>query len=227
LGNQRVRAKNLGLECFVDVDDDDLYGKLMERQEKIHSVAAAFRKLNQQLRKNGRTMFSGKSGNAINQLFATHSFDPEDKYVIAFRKPSKPSKLTQNKKSFTLSNIYVAAARLEIIDGIPKSYLPLATVVGPGKTTSFSPVIVDIVKTFAAIFGTNFVVIFDFKKQKLGFVRESEPVLKDLAKFCSLMPSSFQIDQWNEYACFHKFNPLFKTISGTNSELFFNGSKRI
>jgi hypothetical protein len=165
LGNQRVRAKNLGLECCVDVDDDDIYGKLMKRQEKIHSLAAAFWKLNLRLQKNGRTMFSGKSGNAINQLFAAHSFDQEDKYVIAFRNPSEPSKLTQNKKSFTLSNIYVAAARLEIIDGIPKSYLPLATVFGPGKTKSFSPVIVDIVKTIAAIFGTNIVVIFDFKNK--------------------------------------------------------------
>jgi hypothetical protein len=209
--------KILDLECCVDVDDDYLYGKLMERQEKIHSVAAAFWKLNQRLQKNGRTMFSGKSGNAINQLFAARSFDQEDKYVIAFRNPSKPSKLTRNKKSFTLSNIYVAAARLEIIDGIPKSYIPLATVVGPGKTTSFSPVIVDIVKTFGAMFGTNVVVIFDFKKQKLGFVRESESVLEDLAKFCSLMPSSFQIDQWTEYDCFQKFNPLLETISGTSS----------
>jgi hypothetical protein len=92
LDNHRARAKNLRLECLVDVDDDDLYGILLERQEKIHSVAAAFWKLNQRLQKNGRTMFSGKSGNAINQLFAARLFDQKDKYVIAFRNPSKPSK---------------------------------------------------------------------------------------------------------------------------------------
>ena len=33
--------------CCVNVDDDDIYGKLMERQEKSRSVATAFWKLNQ------------------------------------------------------------------------------------------------------------------------------------------------------------------------------------
>jgi hypothetical protein len=89
LDNHRARAENLRLKCLVD---DDLYGKLMERQEKIHSVAAAFWKLNQRLQKNGRTMFSGKSGNAINQLFAARPFDQEYKYVIAFRNPSAKQK---------------------------------------------------------------------------------------------------------------------------------------
>jgi len=45
LDNHRVRAKNLRLKCLVDDDDEDNYGILLERQEKIHSTAAAFCKL--------------------------------------------------------------------------------------------------------------------------------------------------------------------------------------
>jgi hypothetical protein len=62
-----------------------------------------------------------------------------------------------------------------------KSYLPLVTVVGPGKTTSFSPGIAQIVQTFYDIFGQDIVVLFDFKRQKIGFVRESKKVKKELA----------------------------------------------
>ena len=96
--------------------------------------------------KDCRTMLSGKSGHFINQLFAARLFDQDEKFVIAFHDPNKQIKLTTNKYSFKLSNIYVAAARLEIIDGVVKSYLPLATVVGPGKTISLSPMIAKIVK---------------------------------------------------------------------------------
>jgi hypothetical protein len=228
LDNQRVRAKNHKLQCIIeeDTDEDDFYHKFLTRQDQVHQVATGFTKLYQRLQKNGRTMLSGKSGHFINQLFAARLFDQDEKFVIAFHDPNKQIKLTTNKYSFKLSNIYVAAAHLEIIDGVVKSYLPLATVVGPGKTTSLSPMIAKIVKAYLQIFGDNVVVLFDFKRQNIGFVRESKSVLKNLAGKCSLVPSSFVMDQWKEYDVFQKSKKLLKTsISGTSSELFFNGSK--
>jgi hypothetical protein len=88
--------------------------------------------------------------------------------LVAF--PQKPRALSL----FHQEKIHsVAAAFWKLYQRIQKKWR------SPGNTTSFSPMIVDIVKAFATIFGTNIVVPFDFKRQKLGFVRES---LKELAK---------------------------------------------
>jgi len=107
-----------------------------------------------------------------------------------------------------------------------KSYLPLATVVGPGKTTSFSPMIADIVKRFFKVFGEDIVVLFDFKRQKLGFVRESKSVLENLASKCSLVPSSFVMDQWSPYDYFYKLDPVVALgpISSESEGYYFNES---
>jgi hypothetical protein len=91
LDNQRVRTENLKLECAIEeIEDLSWYPILFKRQDEIRSVAAAFLKLYQRLRKNGQTMLSG---NCINQFFEAFPIDQNQKYVIAFHDPKEKNQI--------------------------------------------------------------------------------------------------------------------------------------
>jgi len=187
LSNIAKRSKNTKIECNVSdsqglvQNGDALYVMLHQNQSDLQDISAAFQKLYDRLKRNARTMLSGKSGEIFNKFSQSIGLGQDNKYVICFHDPNKAIKLMGVKKdSQKLANIHVAASNLKFTEGSLQSIQPIETIVGKGKTTSFCPKIVKLVQTYSKIFDNNGLVLFDMKTQRLGYAKATREVLLSL-----------------------------------------------
>jgi hypothetical protein len=235
LSNIAKRSKNTKIECNVsDSQDlvkngDALYVMLHQKQSDLQDISSAFQKLFDRLKRNGRTMLSGKTGEIFNKFSQSIGLGQDKKYVICFHDPNKAIKLTRVKEdSQKLANIHVAASNLKLTEGSLQSIQPVETIVGKDKTTSFCPKMVKLVQTYSKNFGNNGLVLFEMKTQRLGYAEATRDVLLSLTTTCFNMFSSFDMNYWQKQDYLFNFKNLNMESTQTDGEInfAFNASKQ-
>ena len=211
---QLMRQKNLPLPAIYlnpqllndPTIDSDWFDVLVQRENDIKFYADGLGGLSKRLVRNGRVIFGGSSGSIIANLAKVKSYSEDEKYMFMFHDPEKSFKLYKNKDSKSLKNLFVVGGFVSLTNGKLNSIRPVATIVGPGKTTSLNPMILDLALAYEKLFDDNRVLILKMKTQQIGTFKLSTKSLNTFALQATKLPGSFQMDTWANFDCFNKLN---------------------
>jgi hypothetical protein len=192
LDNKNQRSKNQWLK--IECKDYEWFDSGLKRQSVISWDASIFFKLWDRCHRNSRTIYSGQSGNWINQLFDCKGKSQNDKCLLMFLKPGLDNKLRKRGDSKSLMNLHVVAASLDVKE--PKKATLISTLVGPGKTTSLNPANASFAQSFLEVLEKNTCIVFNQVSQTLGLISFSNETLAALSTACDSVPSCFTMDKW-------------------------------
>lgn len=226
VANRKERQSNPRIEATLpSTVKENWFDSMFVREQKILAYSIGFQKIRKRMQRNSKLIFGGKSGVYISKLFEAKGFDQDQKGLLLFIDPRKP---TISKSKISLANIQVAACRSVMEYGNIYQIQPLATVVGQNKTTSLNSPVPKIIQSFKDILETNTVVIFNMVKQQLGIFKIKKDVLLNLSNCLDLLPSCFQMDEWAPHNGFQNFDHYMnstKVVLKTPPKPIWNYSK--